>query len=335
MTFPAKVKNPVPAQGNELRWESEELFFDGDTFFTSLKSAIASAERSIELECYIFSQDSLGTEIIEALCAAAKRGVQVRIMVDGIGSLGWGPRYSEQLNQAGASYRIFHQVPWEWLRMHGPNPGLLVSFIELLTRLNKRNHRKFCIIDERTAFIGSMNIWDVHLESRHGPDAWRDTGARIQGDEVINLLTAFNIVWFTKRQKLLYFLRSRGRRMLFPESSLVRLNSTRKLRRKNYLGLISRIRSAKHRLWITNSYFVPHGALLRALGRASARNVDVRIIVPSRSDVIFMPWVTASFYQGLLKKGVRIFEYQKSVLHAKSIIIDDWTILGSSNLNYR
>lgn len=219
--------------------------------------------------------------------------------------------------------------------MHGPNPGLLVSFIELLTRLNKRNHRKFCIIDERTAFIGSMNIWDVHLESRHGPDAWRDTGARIQGDEVINLLTAFNIVWFTKRQKLLYFLRSRGRRMLFPESSLVRLNSTRKLRRKNYLGLISRIRSAKHRLWITNSYFVPHGALLRALGRASARNVDVRIIVPSRSDVIFMPWVTASFYQGLLKKGVRIFEYQKSVLHAKSIIIDDWTILGSSNLNYR
>jgi cardiolipin synthase A/B len=118
-------------------------------------------------------------------------------------------------------------------------------------------------------------------------------------------------------------------------SGLVRLNNKLALRRKNYRDLLARIAAARERIWITNAYFVPRGGLLRALGAAAKAGVDVRILVPAKSDIIFMPWVAAAFYYGLLKSGVRVFEYQPAVLHAKTMLIDDWMTVGSSNLNSR
>jgi cardiolipin synthase len=116
---------------------------------------------------------------------------------------------------------------------------------------------------------------------------------------------------------------------------LVRLNTRRALRRENYLDLLVRILGAKRRIWIENAYFVPDGALIRALKVAAESGVDVKIVVPAISDVFFIPWVTAAFNLGLLRAGVKVFEYNKGMMHAKTVLIDDWGLVGSSNLNHR
>jgi cardiolipin synthase len=115
----------------------------------------------------------------------------------------------------------------------------------------------------------------------------------------------------------------------------VRLNLRRAQRRENYLDLLVRILKSERRIWIENAYFVPDGSLVRALRTAAEAGVDVRIVVPAVSDVFFIPWVTSAFHVGLLQAGVRIFEYTKGMLHAKTMLIDDWGLVGSSNLNHR
>jgi cardiolipin synthase len=107
------------------------------------------------------------------------------------------------------------------------------------------------------------------------------------------------------------------------------------LRSENYLDLLVKILGAQGRVWITNAYFVPDASLIRVLRIAAEAGVDVRIVVPAFSDVVFIPWVTSAFHLGLLRAGVRIFEYTGSVLHAKTMLIDDWGLVGSSNLNHR
>jgi cardiolipin synthase len=109
----------------------------------------------------------------------------------------------------------------------------------------------------------------------------------------------------------------------------------RRERRENYLDLLLRISRAQHKIWITNAYFVPDGSLLRALSAAAMGGIDVRIIVPGFSDVVFMPWIASAFHLGLLRAGVRIFEYRRSILHAKTLVVDTWGLVGSSNLNHR
>jgi cardiolipin synthase len=107
------------------------------------------------------------------------------------------------------------------------------------------------------------------------------------------------------------------------------------MRRRSFRDFISRVQSAQNRIWITNAYLAPSTPLLRALAKAAQRGVDVKILVPRKSDVFFMPWVTAAHYPKLLKSGIQVFEYIPSFLHAKVALIDDWAIVGSSNLNRR
>jgi cardiolipin synthase len=116
---------------------------------------------------------------------------------------------------------------------------------------------------------------------------------------------------------------------------MVRLNVSGRQRRESHLDLLVRIVGAQRRVWITNAYFVPDGSLLRVLAVVGRENVDVRVLVPGFSDVVFIPWVASALHLGLLRAGVRVFEYQRSVLHAKTMLIDDWGLIGSSNLNHR
>jgi cardiolipin synthase len=109
----------------------------------------------------------------------------------------------------------------------------------------------------------------------------------------------------------------------------------RKQRSENYLDLLVRMLAARERIWIENAYFVPDGSLIRVLRVAAESGVDVKIVVPAFSDVVFIPWIASAFHLGLLNAGVQVFEYTKSVLHAKTMIIDEWGLVGSSNLNHR
>lgn len=313
-------------------WESETLFGDGDEFFADILKSIDGARSKIDLESYIFEADALGERVAERLLLAAGRGVQVRIIVDAIGSPTWRMRYAGRLAAAGVQFKIYHENSFgRFLSRDDVRKRRTISW--LLKRLNQRNHRKVVLIDDAFAWLGSMNVSAVHLRSERGESAWRDSGVRVTGSGVAILQQSFDYIWAERRE------RRKMRRVLNaaarPERTCVRVNITRALRRAVYEDLQSKLEGAKTRIWVRSAYFVPHGAVLRALRRGAKRGLDVRVLVPSRSDVVFMPWVAIALYRNLLRSGVRIFEYQPSMLHAKNLVIDNWMTVGSSNLNHR
>jgi cardiolipin synthase len=314
------------------RWNRIEVFHEGEGFFAALEKAVNQATSTIELESYIFATDRLGYRVLDVLGKAAARGVVVRIIVDGIGSTTWVSKLRSEAASRGLQLKIFHELPWErWWRGRAITPRRL-TLRRLFQRMNNRNHRKVCLIDRAIAFVGSMNIVEYHLASYVGEAAWRDTGVMVQGGEVSILVESFNELWSRRLASLKL---ARLRHKAASSGALVKLNLRRSQRKENYLDLLVKTVGAKRRIWIENAYFVPDGSLVRALSVAAQSGVDVKILVPAVSDVVFIPWVTAAFHDGLLRAGVRIFEYTKGMLHAKTMLVDDWGLVGSSNLNHR
>lgn len=272
-------------------WEFEKLYYDAFSYFEDLIQALEKSRRTITYETYIFEPGRLSDRIIQTMKKAQSRGVNVRLLIDAFGS----PRFSTE------------EIPMK--RYHA-----------LLKWLNKRNHRKVCIIDEEIAFLGGMNVADDHMN-------WRDTGVQLKGQPIEVLTQAFDRSWKRDVKSRLFTSPLR--------SSLIRLNNSRIERTRLYIDLLRKIRYAKNRVWLTTAYFVPTRSLVRALRRAARTGTDIRIIAPGISDIPFIRWVSFAFYRKLLKAGVRIFEYQPKILHAKTMIIDEWCCVGSTNLNHR
>lgn len=319
-----------------FQWLRETLYFDGDSYFSDMIRAIDSASATIELETYIFYPDAMGNWMADRLEAAARRGVRVRLLVDGIGALSWIHHWPQSLRDAGVEIRIWKPVRLWTLLSHVATSLLQRRYSAFLLHHNRRTHRKYCVIDEGRAFVGSHNIAANHLQRFSGAKAWRDTGIEVAGPELSVLLKAFNLAWdrsHTPEGRRRWFWQRRLPRLNL--QSPVRLNFTHRLRRHFRRDLLTRIRGAKERVWITNAYLTPTTPLVTALLHAVRRGRDVRLLVPSTSDVFFMRWVATSFYGALLEGGVRIFEFQPSFLHAKSVVIDDWAMVGTSNLNRR
>lgn len=311
----------------------EQIFSDGKSHFTALLKDITTATHSIDLETYVFHNDHLGQQVADALAIAAKRGVRVRVMVDGAGSPLWSTYFAPMLETSGAITKVFHPFPWQlwnWSRSVVKLPFVL-KWIYLLLKINFRNHRKVCVIDNKIAYIGSLNISKHHLLKSEGGDAWRDTSVRLSGINLNELLKAFDVAWNHRTIKERIREIFRQVRKDLP----IRLNYTRHRRRILYKNLLRKISQCKKRIWITNAYFVPDNFLLKKLKDAARSGIDVRILLPRKSDVMMMPWASSTFYYSLLKAGVRIFEYLPSMLHAKSLILDQWILIGSSNLNHR
>ena len=321
-------------QGRLLTKKPQEtVFTDGQKHFDTLLSDIAKAKHSIDLETYLFHNDPLGKRVALELTEATKRGVKVRVMVDGAGSPFWSANFARFLEEAGVKTKVFHPFPWQlwdWSRSVVKLPSL-VKWIYLILKINFRNHRKVCIIDREIAYIGSLNISKYHLSLEEGGDGWRDTSVRLTGIDLKELIKAFNVAWYhrTIKERL---------REIFHQirkDPIIRLNYTRQRRRILYKNLLRKMTNCTCRIWITNAYFIPDNFLLKKLNDAAHSGIDVRILLPRKADVAMMPWASSTFYYSLLKAGVRIFEYLPSMLHAKSLIIDDWMVIGSSNLNHR
>jgi cardiolipin synthase len=299
---------------DSLCWTQEKIFFSGDEYFNSVIDDIRIAQQSIDLECYIFDYDEIGQKIVEELIQAAQRRVKVRVIVDGIGSAYSASILQRRFHEGGVEFKIFHPIfnPW---------------FIPVFRTLNRRNHRKTWIFDQTTAYTGSYNISRVHTHFATEP--WRDSGIRVQGSQIEILIEAFNKVW--QQNKI-------WKKRLFEESEnspLIRLNDGKHKRRVYYRELLIRIRDAKEYIYFGNAYFAPHFRLVLELCYSARRGVEVHLLVPRKSDIFFMPWIGSSYYFALLQSGVKIHEYLPSVFHSKNYIIDDWMMLGSSNLNYR
>lgn len=297
-------------------WVSESLFFNGDQYFASIVEDIKNAQESIDIESYIFDFDELGQKMIGFLDEAVQRGVQIRVIVDGIGSASSIRALEEVFKEKRIHFRVFH-------------PIFAAFFIPVFGTLNRRNHRKTWIFDGKTAYVGSFNVTKVHTNLV--PEPWRDSGVRVEGDAVLLLNEAFEKVWTKNRvwKKKLFSFQERM------SSLLVRLNDGIYKRRSHYRELLLRIREAKRNIYFGNAYFSPHFRIVIELCYAARRGVDVHVLLPRKSDVFFMPWVSTTYYLALLQSGVTIHEYLPSVFHAKHYIIDDWMLIGSSNLNYR
>ncbi len=311
----------------------EIIFSEGSAHFNALLKDINQANRSIDLEIYIFNNDTLGKQVADALTRAAERGVCVRVLVDGAGSPFWATTFAKPLEQAGASTRVFHPFPWHlWNWSHSVvKLPVLLKWIYLLLKINFRNHRKVCMIDDKIVYIGSVNISNCHLPVSEGGQNWRDISIKLANINLSELKEAFEAAWTHRTIK------ERIRKIFkhIRKDPVIRLNHTRHRRRILYKNLLRKIDRCTQRIWITNAYFVPDNFLLRKLKESASRGIDVRVLLPGKSDVMMMPWASSTFYFSLLKSGVRIFEYLPSILHAKMLIIDNWVLLGSSNLNHR
>ncbi len=313
-------------------WKEEVVYHDGDRFFSDLCQALSSAKSTIDLETFIFDRDRLGTQVLKCLTDAAKRGVRVRLLLDGFGCSKWSYLDMVELKKQGVDGRFYH--PWPWQNPHYQLWRSLTLRRILLGvwKLNRRNHRKTCVIDGESAFLGGMNITARHLSGDSSTPAWRDTSIQVRGREVFRLTQSFEIAWTHSRSA--YPSWHSSKRLLVRPSS-IRLNLTRKQRTTAYKDLIQRIYTAKSRVWITNAYFVPDLSLIRALRYAAWSGLDVQVLVPRKSTVFGLKWASMAFYLPLLAAKVRIFEYAPAFLHAKTVLIDDWAIVGSSNLNHR
>ena len=320
-------------------WSGEKLYFRGDDYFRDLLKAIHQARSTIDFETYIFEKGRLGDLVVSALARAAKRGVQVRLLVDGIGSPDFAFQYGASLEKSGARFRSYRYLT-DFFAARGWK-GFLALF-RTLRRLwgwgQHRDHRKLCILDGREVWLGSFNVSDLHLEGVRGPQAWRDTGMRLQGVRAPVFALAFQLAWEERASAPWSF--SRGKSLLrqVEQGVLegpVRLNVTLRLRRLFNRRLASRLIGAKKKIWLTTPYFLPTRPLFRALLKSVRQGCDVRLLLPGPSDVPMVRWASMVFYPRLLRAGCRIFEYQGRVLHAKSLLVDGLSYVGSSNLNHR
>ncbi|WP_413557522.1 phospholipase D-like domain-containing protein [Bdellovibrio sp. HCB209] len=316
-------------------WSSVQVFHTGDSFFESLIKDIRDAKESITIESYIFDHDKLTESILEELAATTKRGVSVKLILDGFGAYNTIPQILRYCQQHGIELRVFHIMPYpsSWLRRV---PAFdLIRKASWWRRMNRRNHRKVAIFDEKTAYLGSMNFTEVHCEKYVGPRAWRDTGVRVQGPAVRQLVVATQITYLRTIYKGFLSWISRWRGNTPQLGSAIQLNTTQKMRKHLYRDMLRKISQAKTRVYITTAYFLPKRSLLRVLIMAKDRGVDVKLLIPGKSDVPFSKWASFFLVRFLIQRGIPIYEYRKSILHAKTMIIDDESYIGSFNLNYR
>lgn len=312
----------VALTGTELTEGNRvDVLINGDQIFPSMLEAIARAEKTITMESYIYWDGSMGRQFAQALAGRARAGVKVRLIIDAVGSAAMSDDLIEFLRLNGVDVEVYHPIRWY-----------------TLSRVNHRTHRKLLIVDGRVGFTGGVGIADEWLGNADSPHHWRDTQVRVEGPAVTQMQFAFMDNWVRSRGELLagldYFpvVPPAGDKLVqviksspSEGSSAVKLLYT--------ISIVSALRS----IWVSNAYFIPDRDTISALEGAVRRGVDVRILVPGRfTDVPIVRSASRFQYERLLRRGIRIFEYQGTMMHAKTMVVDGiWSTIGSSNFDDR
>ncbi len=315
-------------------WESEELIFNGDEYFDRLIRDIEAARESITVEVYTFNDDLLGKKLAAHLVAAHIRGVKVQVIVDGVGSYNFYERLYGVFEKKGIQVKTFNPLPF--LHPFYGNVTFVRKFQKFFLRamrLNKRNHRKIVTIDENIMYSGSFNFTAEHTSFFHA-NAWKDIGIRVTGQMV-----KYAVLNFKRNWRLRDYYRYKKQLKKLPRSnwrhSPLRMNHTLMMKRYFYKNFMNHIHRAQKRIWFVTPYFIPRRRIIRLLGAAAERGVDVRLLTTWKTDIKLFRTLQFFYYPYLLSKGVKVFQYSDSVLHAKNYIIDDWMTVGSTNLNHR
>ena len=344
--------NPLSV-GNKV-----QLLEDGDKTYAAMLAAIKAARNSVHVETYIFEADDVGQRFAAALAERAKAGVKVRVMYDSVGSNKTPREFFKDLESKGIEVVEFNPV----------NPATVLK-----GALQHRDHRKLTVVDGRVAFLGGINISGVYIAegsslggarmsrgssgSMSGSGSigsgsaknsdppfeqrpWRDTQVRIEGPVVADLQRSFLKQWARQkkeeyREEKAYFPALTSQGPLVVRAVEASPGETKELNQL-YMTLISAIVNAETEIRITNAYFVPHKELVAALEDAAKRGVDVKLILPSRTDSWLVFNAGRSFYEDLLEAGVKIYERKTRLLHAKTATVDGvWSTVGSTNLDWR
>jgi cardiolipin synthase A/B len=306
------------------------LLYDGPQTMAAMSEAISAAKDHINLETYIFDQDEVGIRFAQLLIARQRAGVQVNIIYDSVGTLETPQSFFDEMRDAGIRLLAFNPI----------NPLKLTS----PWAPNNRDHRKILVVDGLVAFTGGVNISSTYSASslfrsnsrRRGAIGWRDTHIKIEGPAVAALQWVFLDNWASQNSPDLpdsnFFppLKEEG-------NKLVRvLASEPGGDHEIYKSYILAIQEAKSTVHITSAYFVPDAQILLALKEAAGRGVDVKIILPGVTDSDLVFHAAHSFYSEMLANGIKIYQLQIAVLHAKTAVIDGhWATVGSTNIDTR
>jgi len=315
--------------------ERVRILHDAASTYDAIEAAVAAAKHHVHVAYYIFDSGRAGTRLCDALVERAKAGVTVRVLVDDVGSSGMSRAMVKRMRASGIKFARF-------------NP---VTFRRIRSRFDFRNHRKIVVCDGTVGFTGGINVCDDYVaeaeatlrrekrrRTRRGqPAPWRDTHVMLEGDAVRWLQLTFLEDWhyatgYVPREPS-YFPPPTGkgeRRVQIVASGPDReLEPIQKL-------YFSAITLAQSRVYVTTPYFVPDDSILTALTTAALRGVDVRILVPRRSDSLIVTAAARSYYDVVLGAGVRVYEYQPTMIHAKTLVVDDFfAAIGTANMDNR
>lgn len=316
--------------GNQI-----SLLENGQEYFPALEDALAQARHEVFFETYIFVDDPIGRRIAQALIAAADRGVKVRLVLDGFGADSFNGELARQLRASQVHLRIYRPGRWSFSRKH-----------------LRRMHRKLVVIDAAQAFVGGINIMDDFNDPNHGRLEFPrlDFACCARGPIVAQIRAAMQALWLNLRAAQIVgggvkrfkhrtaetfdapvtaaqASANQGLPAMFVQRDNFRFRRTIE---RQYLSAIA---AAKHRILIANAYFFPGMRFRRALTAAAARGVQVTLLLQGKVEYAVQHYASQALYDELLLAGVQIFEYERSFLHAKVAVMDDWSTVGSSNID--
>jgi len=307
-----------------------ELLVDGPTTYRSMFAAIENAKDHINMETFIIENDEIGKKFSDLLIYKQRNGVQVNLIYDSVGCLSTSKEFFASLKESGVNVLEFNPI----------NPLIARKGWQV----NHRDHRKLLIVDGQIAFVGGINISSVYSSGSFGKSnstkdttPWRDTHLRVAGPVVSEFQKLFMTTWQEQKGAPL------APKKYFPQptnqgNEVVRaIGSTPdEPYSQIYATLLSAINSAETQILLTNAYFVPDPQLLAALKEAVQRGVDVRLLLPEKTDSALVFYASRSYYDELLSAGVKIYVRQDALLHAKTALIDGvWSTIGSTNLDWR
>ncbi|HEX8922522.1 MAG TPA: phospholipase D-like domain-containing protein [Pyrinomonadaceae bacterium] len=300
-----------------------EVLTNGEVFYEAELEAIRAAKESVNLEAYIFQRGELTRRFVEALTERARAGVKVRMVIDAIGSFATWESYFKDLRAAGGRVCWYHPLRWP-----------------TLARFNNRTHREIIVVDGRIGFVGGAGFADHWYKGQGKNPRWRDSMFRVEGEMVTSIQAGFIENWLEASGEIL------TGRCYFPPNEIKEKMEAIVVDSSPSTGGSTRARilfqtmlaSAQKTIHITTPYFLPDRSARAEMVRAlSKRKVEVKIIVPGKhSDHLLTRRSSRRLFGELLEAGAKIYEYEKAMIHAKTMVIDElWSVVGSTNFDNR
>ncbi|RJE88869.1 cardiolipin synthase [Paenibacillus sp. 1011MAR3C5] len=304
------------------RHNRTKILTNGEATFEAILHAMASARDHIHLDYYTIRNDGIGRRFLDILTEKARKGIEVRVVYDGIGSLKLDEGYLRTLDEAGVAHACFAPPRWAFLER----------------KMNYRNHRKIAVIDGRIGFIGGINIGDEYIGLDPKLGFWRDTHIQVQGDAVHYLQETFMRDWLlAKGERLERLDRYMPVTSIKDEERVIIVPGEPGSNEQEIVGaLFAAMASAQSRIYAATPYFIPDPAIAMSLRIAAGRGLDVRLIIPGIADSKLVLLSSLSYVHDMLEAGVRIFRYQKGFIHSKVLIVDnELASVGTANLDMR